>query len=142
MCSLVGIVSEKPNFGLLYSVPQGYVELPDLFKKRRLNMNEKLSILLQVSKAITHCHSMGRTISWMSYSNVLVSSQVQNTNLGESNYHRFMRLPFKANLSTNANCTFAHKGRTLLGRGIAGTPQKFGIAIKTSWPLISSLSGC
>ena len=72
MCNLVGIVSAKPNFGILYHVQPNSFELPDLYAQRTLSMNEKLFILLQTSRALAFCHSHNRPISWLSNHTVVV----------------------------------------------------------------------
>lgn len=81
MCNLVGIVSAKPNFGILYHVQPDSFELPELYQKRTLSMNEKLYILLQVSRAIAFCHSHNRTISWLSNHAVVVNRMSLHTEL-------------------------------------------------------------
>jgi len=81
MCNMVGIVSAKPNFGILYHVQPNSFELPELYQHRTLTMNEKLYILLQISRAIAFCHSHNQTISWLSNHAVVVNRTTLHTEL-------------------------------------------------------------
>ena len=72
MCGLAGIVSEYPNFGLLYIVSPKAVDLADLIDSQLLSLNQKIDILLQICTAMHHCHQNGVEISQISNRTIMV----------------------------------------------------------------------
>ena len=75
MCSLLGIMSEAPNFGLLFSVEAGVVELQQLVESHALTFKQKLQITRSVAAAVAHCHSHGRSVAWLNSQSVFVHPQ-------------------------------------------------------------------
>lgn len=73
MASLIGIVTQAPNYCLVFEGMAGYTALGSFLEKApSITFERKMSIALEIAAAIGHCHEQNRPLGHLSSDSVLV----------------------------------------------------------------------
>mmetsp|Transcript_15519 Transcript_15519/g.60702 ORF Transcript_15519/g.60702 Transcript_15519/m.60702 type:complete len:1066 (+) Transcript_15519:180-3377(+) len=80
MASLIGIVTQAPNYCLVFEGLEGYNSLSHFVEKApSLTFERKLAIAVEIAAAIEHCHEQNRPLGHISSDSILVKEDGTDT---------------------------------------------------------------